>query len=432
MGNLRRGMVDAMLTDLYQLTMAYSYWEHGRADEPCAFEMFYRKSPFGGEFSIFAGLREFLGYLREFGFGEEDVEVLREVMPGIDEGFFEWLKGCNASKLVVRAMKEGSVVFPGEPLVTVEGPLAVVQLVETTLLNLTNFSSLVCTNAVRHRIAAGPQAKLVEFGLRRAQGPNGGVTASVYSYVGGFDATSNVQAGKLFKIPLRGTHAHSFVQSYSGAFVHPNLRARFSYGKKISLTTILLLVGTALKTMGRTLRNVDGEDCDLVGCVLKYRERLGFTSTNDGELAAFIAFAQCFPSGFVALIDTYDPVLSGARNFILVALALFEFGYKPVGVRLDSGDLAALSVAVREEFQSAAGEANCEQLVHCQIMASNNINEDFLLSLKEKKHELTAFGIGTNLVTCQKQPALGKQRQVTSCIARERQRSMMLLLPPPL
>ncbi|MBX9694651.1 MAG: nicotinate phosphoribosyltransferase [Cyanobacteria bacterium] len=305
-----------------------------------------------------------------FRFSDEDIEYLRTILPKqSDEGFYQWLKTLDCSCVKIYAMQEGSVVFPREPLIRVEGPIALTQLLETTLLNLVNFPSLIATNAARMRLAAGPHKRLIEFGLRRAQGPDGGISASKYAYLGGFEATSNVLAGQLFGIQVSGTHAHSFVMSYS------------------SLDEIA--------------------DSDFKRSVLAAREQLDFTGSNDGELAAFIGYAQSFPDGFVALIDTYDMLDSGVKNFIVVAWALHLIVKKAIGVRIDSGDLAYFSKAIREEFRRVDKVLNTDIFHSMVIVASNDINEDVLLAINREGHEIDVFGIGTHLVTCQKQPALG-------------------------
>lgn len=370
--------VGPLLTDLYQLTMAYGYWKAGRHQDRAVFDLYFRKNPFEGEFTVFAGLEEVQRFVSDFHFASEQLDYVRSVMPRCDEGFYRWLGSVDCSQVRIHAVPEGSVVFPNIPLIIVEGPLAVAQLLETTMLTLVNYPSLVATNAARFRLAAGKDKYLVEFGLRRAQGPDGGVSASRYCYLGGFDATSNVLAGKLFGIPVRGTHAHAFVSSFLGL-------------DDLKQATIV---------------DSSGREADFVEMVMSCRRELGFIHTNEGELASFIAYAQAFPSGFLALVDTYDTLRSGVPNFLAVALALHRLGYRPIGIRLDSGDLAFLSRAARRLFREVSERASVpfERLT---IMASNDLDEATLLSLNQQGHEIDAFGIGTNLVTCETQPALG-------------------------
>uniref|UniRef100_A0A3Q3B2R9 nicotinate phosphoribosyltransferase n=1 Tax=Kryptolebias marmoratus TaxID=37003 RepID=A0A3Q3B2R9_KRYMA len=202
----------------------------------------------------------------------------------------------------------------------VEGPLAVVQLLETSLLCLVNYASLVCSNAARFRLAAGPKRKLLEMGLRRAQGPDGGLTASRYTHIGGFDLTSNVQAGFLFGIPVVGTMAHSYVTSFTSLEeVWPQVGPR----------------GGKRRWLGRV--------CELLGAEPG--------RIHEGELAAFTSYAIAYPHNFLPVIDSYSVGRSGLLNFCTVALALCELGYRPVGVRLDSGDLCSQSVDVRRAFR---------------------------------------------------------------------------------
>lgn len=367
-------LVSPLLTDLYQITMAYAYWQSGRQDETASFDLFFRKNPFHGEFTLFAGLEEVLRFLQSFRFSESDLRFIKETV-AVDGGFIDWLRAADCSRVKVWAVPEGSVVFPRVPLLRVEGPLGIAQLLETTLLNLVNFPSLIATNAARMRLAAGKDKLLMEFGLRRAQGPDGAVSASKYSYMGGFDATSNVLAGKLTGIPVKGTHAHAYVQSYASL---DDLKVR-----KL------------------------GACEDFPRAVLEVREALGFQGSNDGELAAFISYAMAFPDGFLALVDTYDTLSSGTPNAICVACALLDLGHKPVGVRLDSGDLAYFSKQVRDMLRQCAATVGKPELGELTIVASNDVNETVLLSLRNEGHEIDAFGIGTHLVTCQAQPALG-------------------------
>ena len=260
--------------------------------------------------------------------------------------------------------------------------MAVTQLLETTMLNLINYPSLVATNAARMRLAAGEGRKLIEFGLRRAQGPDGGLSASKYAYLGGFDATANVMAGKLFNITVKGTHAHSYVMSYT---------------KLAELKSSV------------SLKAKNDNNFNFIDLVLQCRKVLGFEDSNEGELTAFIAYAQSFPGNFLCLVDTYDTLNSGIKNFIAVGWALYKYGYKPVGVRLDSGDLAYLSKSIREVFISIDKNhlEGSTLFQNCTIVASNDINEDVLIALNREGHEIDVFGVGTHLVTCQKQPALG-------------------------
>src|SRR3989338_2282515 len=185
-------LVSPMLTDMYQITMAYSYWCHGKQDDPAVYEMFFRKNPFKGEFTVFAGLEEALAFIANFKFTETHLEYLRSQFinnfsapPEKVEAFLVWLGTLDCSKVKIYAQQEGSVCFPRVPLLSVEGPLAVCQLLETPLLCLINYSTLVATNASRFRLAAGPNKVLLEFGARSAQGPDGALTASRYSCLGG-------------------------------------------------------------------------------------------------------------------------------------------------------------------------------------------------------------------------------------------------------
>lgn len=368
-------LVSALLTDMYQLTMSYAYWRAGRHEEHAVFDLFFRKCPFKGQFTVFAGLSEVVALMNSFSFSPADISYLRTILPDCEEGFFTWLGGLDCRDVRVYALAEGTLCFPRVPLIRVEGPLAVAQLLETPLLNLINYPSLIATNAARLRLAAGPDKDMLEFGLRRAQGPDGALSASRYSYIGGFNGTSNVLAGKLIGIAVRGTHAHSFVQSYTS----------FDQIKDPTL---------------------DGTN--FIEAVKSYRDRLGSKATSsESELAAFTAYAQAFPNGFLALVDTYDTLQSGVPNFLCVALALDDLGHRAIGCRLDSGDLSYLSQEVRRMVTEASKTFNRPFLASTNIVASNDINEESLHSLADQGHSIDTFGIGTNLVTCQAQPALG-------------------------
>ena len=156
-----------LATDMYQITMAYAYWKVGRIEDKAVFDLFFRKNPFNGEFTIFAGLSECLKFLENFKYSESEIEYLRQILPSnVEEEFFEYLRHLTTKDIKIYALREGTIAFPRIPLMRVEGPLIVAQLLETTLLTLVNFASLITTNAARYRIAAGTQLQLLEFGLR--------------------------------------------------------------------------------------------------------------------------------------------------------------------------------------------------------------------------------------------------------------------------
>jgi len=388
-----KSIVQPLMTDMYQISMAYAYWKSGKQQSIATFDLFFRKNPFKGEFTVFAGLSDCLDFMENFKFSSSDISYLQTVMPHCEQEFFQYLKQLKPDQILIEAIQEGSVCFPRIPLMKVSGPIIFVQIVETVFLNLINYSSLVATNAARFRIASGKKIKLLEFGLRRAQGPNGGLTASKYSYLGGFDGTSNVLAGKLYGIPVKGTHAHAYVSSFN---------------------TMDELDGLTLLPNNKITQEMNGgEHKDFVSLCSKWQKVLAAKlnilagECNEGELAAFASFSIAFPSGFLALIDTYDVCKSGIVNFSAVALALNDFGYRALGVRIDSGDLAYLSTVVKKLFEEIALSYDMPWFAELEIIASNDINEETILSLNDQGHKISCFGIGTHLVTCQRQPALG-------------------------
>lgn len=196
-------------TDLYEITMGEVYFREGRGDTPACFDYFYRKAPFKGGYVVLAGLSDVLDALTDLRFTAEDVDFLRGL--GFDDGYLGWLSRFRFRGAIYSA-PEGEVVFPGCPILRVEGTLLETQLVETLLLNILNFESLIATKASRMRYVAG-KAVLSDFGLRRAHGP-GGILATRAAVIGGFDNTSNVDAAQRYHIPVSGTMAHSFVESY--------------------------------------------------------------------------------------------------------------------------------------------------------------------------------------------------------------------------
>jgi nicotinate phosphoribosyltransferase len=307
----------ALLTDLYQLTMAYAYWKNGLAEREAVFHLTFRHHPFGGRYAVACGLGPVVDLLRQLRFAEDDLSYLAtlrtaEGQPLFEAAFLEYLRGLTF-QCDVDAIREGTVVFAGEPLLRVRGPLLQSQIIETPLLTLVNFQTLIATKAARVcRAAAG--RPVLEFGLRRAQGIDGGLAASRAAFIGGCAATSNVLAGKLFDIPVKGTHAHSWVMAF------------------------------------------------------------------DDELRSFQAYASALPGNCIFLVDTYDS-LSGVRKAITVAEQLHRDGHRLLGIRLDSGDFVALSRESRRllddaGFPAAAivvsgdlDEYRIEQLLHAGACA---------------------------------------------------------------
>jgi len=326
----------ALATDLYQLTMAQAYRQSGRAEEEAVFHLFFRSNPFGGGFAVACGLARALEYMAGFHFTAEDVAYLGGLEGNDARALFDpaFLRELRDLRLAcdVDAVPEGTVVFPYEPLVRVRGPILHAQLVETALLNFVNFETLIATKAARVSLAARGD-EVIEFGLRRAQGPDGGLSASRAAYVGGASATSNVLAGRLFGLPVRGTHAHSWIMAF------------------------------------------------------------------DTELEAFEAWARTQPNNCTFLVDTYD-TLEGVRRAAGVARRLRERGHEAIGIRLDSGDLAYLSIEARKILDGAG-------LAEMKIVASNDLDEHLIASLKEQGARIDVWGVGTRLLTGGDQAALG-------------------------
>jgi len=201
----------ALFTDFYSLTMAQGYWKNNR-DEHVVFEMFFRHQPFSGGYSIFAGLGTLLESLSNFAFSEDDIAYLKSL--GVFEnGFTDYLKTFRFNGSIW-AMDEGTVIFPQEPLIRAEGSLIECQIIEGVILNIINFQSLIATKTRRIWLASG-KGQIMEFGLRRAQGPDGAISASRAAYIGGVSGTSNTLAGKIYGIPVMGTMAHSWVMSFN-------------------------------------------------------------------------------------------------------------------------------------------------------------------------------------------------------------------------
>ncbi|HTG80382.1 MAG TPA: nicotinate phosphoribosyltransferase [Geobacteraceae bacterium] len=314
----------ALTTDLYELTMLAGYQDEGMAETPAVFDLFFRHAPFLGGYAVFAGLETALAYLEGLRFSADDLAYLSGL--GLfPSRFLDYLRDFRFTGTIT-APPEGTAVFANEPLLTVEGTLAEAQFVETALLNIINFQTLVATKAARINYAAAG-GTVIEFGLRRAQGPDGGLSEARAAYVGGVRATSNVQAGKVFGIPVKGTHAHSWIMAFPD------------------------------------------------------------------ELSAFRKYAEVFPDSCILLVDTYDTLKSGIPNAITVARELRARGHELAGARIDSGDLAYLSRESRRLFDEAG-------FPDVKIVASNELDEYVIDSIRDEGGRVDIYGVGTKLATC--------------------------------
>lgn len=321
-----------MLTDFYEITMANGYFAENMQDKTACFDMFFRHVPDDGGFAIMAGLQQVIDYLKEINFSDEDIEYLRE-QNIFSEKFLQYLADfefvCD-----VWAIPEGTPIFPGEPIVTVKGPIIQAQFIETLLLLSVNHQSLIATKACRiSRAAAG--RPVMEFGARRAQGFDAAVYGARAAYIGGCDSTSCTFAAEKFGIPASGTMAHSWVQLF------------------------------------------------------------------DSELAAFKAYAREYPDGCVLLVDTYNTLKSGIPNAIKAFDEVLKpMGKRPLGVRIDSGDITYLTKKARKLLDDA-GYADCH------LVASNSLDEYIIRDMLMQGARVDMFGVGERLITAASSPVFG-------------------------
>ena len=318
-----------LLTDLYQLTMMYGYSKNSQLNKTAVFDVFYRGV--GNNYAVACGLEQVIEYIENLRFSEEDLIYLRSLKL-FDEDFMQLLKDFRFTGDIY-AVPEGTVVFPQEPILTVKARLFEAQLIETAILCILNHQTLIATKAAKIVYAAKGGA-VAEFGLRRAQGPDAGIYGARAAMIAGCASTSNVLAGKLFDVPVSGTHAHSWVMSF------------------------------------------------------------------DSEIDAFRAYAKMYPDSCLLLVDTYNTLKSGVPNAIKVFEELRAAGHNPLGIRLDSGDLAYLSREARKMLDDAG-------FPDVKIFASGDIDENVLVSLDSQNAKIDCWGIGTKLITSQDCPSLG-------------------------
>ncbi len=320
-----------MLFDFYELTMANGYFKNGIGDKIAYFDMFFRNVPDNGGFAVMAGVEQMIDYMRNLKFSEDDISYLRK--KGFGEEFLDYLKNFKFS-CDVWTVREGTPIFPGEPIVTVRGPVIQAQFVETMVLLSINHQSLIATKA--NRIVRASQGRAVmEFGSRRAQGFDGAILGARASYIGGCTGTACTISDSCFGVPALGTMAHSWVQMF------------------------------------------------------------------DTELDAFCAYAREYPDNCVLLIDTYNVIKSGIPNAIeAFKREVLPRGFRPKGVRIDSGDITYLSKKARKLLDEAGFE-------DCAIVASNSLDEYIIRDMLMQGAKVDSFGVGERLITASSTPVFG-------------------------
>ena len=320
-----------MLVDFYELTMANGYLKHGYKDKIACFDMFFRKVPDNGGFAIASGLEQLIEYLNNLKFNNDDIEYLRSKNIFCEE-FLQYLANFKF-ECDVWAIKEGTPIFPHEPIVKVVGPVMQAQFVETMVLLTVNHQSLIATKANRI-VRASEGRPVMEFGSRRAQGVYGAIYGARASYIAGCSGTACAISDKVDGIPALGTMAHSWIQMFPT------------------------------------------------------------------ELEAFEAYAKVYPNGCTLLIDTYNVLKSGLPNAIKVFKELKEKGFKPGGVRIDSGDITYLTKKIRETLDS-------EGLSDVKIVVSNSLDEYIIRDLLRQGAVIDSFGVGERLITSKSEPVFG-------------------------
>lgn len=321
-----------MLMDFYELTMSNGFFVEGFQDKTAYFDMFFRDIPDDGGFAIMAGVEQLIDYIKNLRFTDEDIEFLRSKNL-FDDKFLEYLRNFEF-KCDIWAIPEGTPIFPGEPIVTVRGPVVQAQLVETTLLLLINHQSLIATKANRI-VRAAEGRPVMEFGSRRAQGADAAVYGARAAYIGGCVGTACASVDRDFGVPALGTMAHSWVQLF------------------------------------------------------------------DSEYEAFCSYAKTYPDSCTLLIDTYNVLKSGLPNAIRVFNEiLVPNGYRPKGVRIDSGDITYLSKKCRKILDEAG-------FPDCGIVASNSLDEYIIRDTIVQGAKIDSFGVGERLITSKSSPVFG-------------------------
>lgn len=328
-----------MLLDFYELTMGNSYYTSGMKDKIGYFDMFFRTLPDKSGFAIMAGVEQLIEYIKNLKFNEDDIEYLKE--KGIfDEGFLDYLKNMEFT-CDIWAIKEGTPIFPYEPMIVVRGPIIQAQFIETMVLLSINHQSLIATKANRI-VRAAEGRPIMEFGSRRAQGYDGAILGARASFIGGCVGTACTIAESRYGIPAMGTMAHSWVQAFPT------------------------------------------------------------------ELEAFKTYAKTYPSNCLLLVDTYNVVKSGIPNAIKTFNEeIVPKGFRPAGIRIDSGDIAYLSKIARKMLDEAGFE-------DCKIVASSSLDEYIIRDLLTQKARVDSFGVGERLITSKSNPVFDGVYKLTA------------------
>lgn len=331
MGNTLKERNLTMLMDFYELSMANGYFANGFKDKVAWFDMFFRRVPDDGGFAIMAGIRQLVDYLENLRFTQKDIEMLAK--RNFNSDFLDYLRSFKF-ECDVWAIPEGTPIFPGEPIVTVRGPVIQAQLIETMVLLTINHQSLIATKANRIKRAADGRT-VMEFGSRRAQGYDGAIYGARAAYIGGCDATACAIDERDYGVRAVGTMAHSWIQLF------------------------------------------------------------------EDELEAFCAYARQYPDNCTLLVDTYNVLKSGIPNAIeAFKREVLPRGFRPKGVRIDSGDITYLSKKAREMLDEAG-------FPDCQIVASNSLDENLIRDMLIQGAKIDSFGVGERLITAASNPVFG-------------------------
>lgn len=321
-----------LLMDFYELTMSNGYWENGKAQTIVYFDMFFRRVPDNGGFAIMAGLEQLIDYIENLKFDKEDIDYLRR-KGQFSNDFLDYLENFKFT-CDIWAVKEGTPIFPNEPIITVRGPIIQAQLIETMLLLTINHQTLIATKANRI-VRAAKNRPVMEFGSRRAQGCDGAIYGARAAYIGGCSGTACTMSDKEFGVLATGTMAHSWVQLF------------------------------------------------------------------DTEEEAFRAYARAYPDDCNLLVDTYNVLKSGIPNAIKIFNEeILPRGFRPKGVRIDSGDIVYLSKKARKMLDKAGFK-------DCKIIVSNALDEYLIKEILDNDAKIDAFGVGERLITSRSEPVFG-------------------------